>query len=59
MRIPKKYQPMIESVEWESFENHYWVELEDDYTMDGAHCFAEDTLKEVWETMERVEEAEA
>ena len=52
-----KYKHMIETIEWESFENQYWVELKDNYMLDGeVHCFAEDTMPEVMETMERVYE---
>jgi len=55
MRIPKKYQHMIEYIEWEEVNDHYWVELNNGWVLDGAHCFGEDTQKEIWETMERVE----
>jgi len=59
--LPKYLQRRVESIEWEPPNEQYWVELFDQWQMDnggfagGAHCFAEDTKREVLETLRMTE----
>ena len=54
-KIPKKFKKMVEYIEWENLDEHYWVELNDGWVLDDAHCFGEDTWDLVLETLGRVE----
>lgn len=51
----KKLRAMIgELCDERAFGGAYFVYLKTGYTLEGQHCFGEDSMRDVWNTMARV-----
>jgi hypothetical protein len=53
--VAQRRDPRIDELRDERREGNGWfVYLKPGFQMDGAHCFGEDRLRDVWATMVRV-----